>query len=70
MSKLESIKEYNLKTVMVDLNEFDVLAKESDFLEISEWKNGDGWDIKLNNKQFELTHGQLEAINTLTCLLK
>ena len=48
------------------LSMFDILAKDSDFIEVTEWTNGEGWDISINERIFHLTHGQLDAINYLT----
>lgn len=53
------------KTVSSDLKIYDILAKDNDFIEITEWTNGEGWDITINDKMFRLTFGQLEAINYL-----
>lgn len=58
---------YNKKSVSDKLNKYTHLAKESDYIEISEWKNGEGWDIDINEKKhFSLTCGELDAINYLT----
>lgn len=67
MEKYISI--YKLKTISADLTDFDYLAKENDFIEISEWHNGEGYDVTINDKTFSLTHGVLKAINVLTGLL-
>ena len=56
----------NRKSVSDDLNKYDVLAKKDDFIEVTEWTNGEGWDISINEIQFHLTRGQLDAINYLT----
>lgn len=56
---------YNRKAVSDDLKKYDYLAKDSDFIEVSEWYNGEGLDISLNDKTISLTYGQLEAINYL-----
>lgn len=47
------------------LKKYDHLAKDSDFIEVTEWANGEGWDICLNDKLISLTYGQLEAIKYL-----
>jgi len=60
----------NKKSVWSDLNKFDVLAKEHDFIEITEWSNGEGWDISTNEKIISLSYGQLAAINYLTKYLE
>ena len=46
------------------------LAKEDAFIEVTEWTNGEGWDISIDDKIFTLTSGQLEAINYLTKTLE
>lgn len=55
----------NRKSVNDNLRKYDHLAKASDFIEITEWVNGEGWDISINDKIVSLTFGQLEAINYL-----
>lgn len=56
-----------VKTVYDDLNKYDYLAKDNDFISITKWSNGDGFDISMNDTiHFSLSYGQLEAINYLT----
>lgn len=57
-------------TVIDDLNKFCHLAKEHDYIEITEWSNGEGWDISFNDKHISLTYGELDAINYLTKVLE
>ncbi len=40
-----------------------------DFIEITTWTNGEGWDITIKDKIFSLTCGELKAINYLTMTL-
>ena len=55
------------KSVFADLNVFDYTAKENNFIQVTEWPNGEGWDISINDDIiFSLTQGQLEAINYLS----
>lgn len=54
------------KTVSEKLKVFDYIAKDDDFIEVSEWSNGEGWDITINDRHFHLTYGTLDAINYLT----
>ena len=54
------------KAANIKLKAFDFLAKENDFIEVTEWTNGEGWDIAINDKIISLTIGQLDAINYLT----
>lgn len=60
------MEHYNRKSVMDSLKKYDYLAKDSDFIEVTGWHNGEGWDISINdNKLISLTWGQLEAISYL-----
>ena len=56
---------YERKAVSNKLKKYDHWAKDSDFIEVTEWTNGEGWDISLNDRQISLTYGQLEAIKYL-----
>jgi hypothetical protein len=60
------MEKYKLKSVSEDLRKFDYLAKEHDFIEVTEWHNGEGWTISINEYVIQLTDGQLKAINYLT----
>ena len=57
---------YDRKSLMVELKNFDYLAKEDDFIEVTEWKNGEGYDIAFSDKQvISITIGQFDAIKKL-----
>lgn len=56
----------NRKSINDNLKKYDYLAKDDDFIEVTEWTNGEGYDITINDKIISLTVGQLEAINYLT----
>lgn len=60
----------NRKSVSDDLNKYDILAKPHSFVEVTEWTNGEGWDITFDDKIISLTMGQLDAINYLTKALE
>lgn len=56
-----------LKSVVADLNQFDYLEKEGSCINVTEWPNEEGWTVDINGKNiFNLSIGQLEAINYLT----
>ena len=63
------MEKYNKKSVYEKLKRFDYLSKENSFIEVTEWHNGEGWDITIDDKVISLTHGQLAAINYLTSTL-
>ena len=54
------------KSVNDNLQKYDYLAKDYEFIELTEQRNGEGWDISINDKIIQLTIGQLDAINYLT----
>ncbi len=62
----------NRKNICVSLSKFDYLAKDSHFVEVTEWANSEGFDITIGadtDRIFSLTHGQIEAISFLSkCL--
>ena len=65
-----NVETYNRKAVCCNLEEFDpMFALSDDFIEVCEWKNGEGYDIAINDRHYSLTHGELEAINFLTAQL-
>lgn len=59
----------NRKSVNDELRKYCLFAKDNDFIEITEWTNGEGWDITISgeyrNTIISLTVGELEAINYL-----
>ena len=55
------------KSASVDLHEFSIYGQDGDWLEVSEWTNGEGIDIiiekiKEATKNISLTYDELEAI--------
>ncbi len=60
----------NLKSVSDNLNKYSYVAKEGDYITVTEWANGEGWDIDLNGKSIQLHDTELEAINYLTQVLR
>lgn len=58
------------KTINDDLSKYCYFAKKDDFIEITEWTNGEGWDISFKDKHIVLTSGELDAINFLTKALE
>lgn len=63
-----SVERRQLKSVNCPLRNF-TYGKDSDYIIVTEWANGDGWDITINDKQISLHNGELAAINYLTAML-
>lgn len=58
------------KSIRDNLRKYDYLAKDHSFIEVTEWANGEGWDITFNDTTISLTLGQLDAIKYLTSALQ
>lgn len=58
---------YKRKSINDKLSKYTYSTKDnSSYIEITEWKNGEGWDIDIDGKKYiTLTLGELEAINYL-----
>jgi hypothetical protein len=62
-----------VKQVYDDLKKYCIFAKDNDYIVITEWQNGEGYDIDIStnkNKHVSLTHGELDAINHLIGVLQ
>lgn len=58
------------KSVNAPMTKFSPMFKDSDFIEVTEWTNGEGWDININDKHISLHYDELDAINYLINVLK
>ena len=66
------MKFVNRKSVNDKLSKYDYLSNNDsdDFIEVTEWANGEGITVAINEKIYELTYGQLDAINYLSHALR
>jgi len=72
MKKKLHTDKYTKKAIFSTLHKFDPLAKEHDYIEITEWKNGEGFDVEIStydHKRFQLTWGEYEVMKKLVKLL-
>ena len=56
------------KAKFTELKPYDYFAKDADFIEITEWTNGEGFDVHLSariSQVFSLTWGEWEALQAL-----
>mgnify|MGYP003344322898 CR=1 FL=1 len=61
--------EYNYssrKSVNAKMSDFDYLAKDYDFIEVTAWTNHEGVDVTITDKTIQLTFGEIDAIKKLT----
>lgn len=57
------------RAVSSSLTKYCIFAKDNDFMEVTEWASGEGYDISIYNncgdKSFSLTHGEFELLQVL-----
>lgn len=58
------------ESIYDDLSKYDYLSKDNEFIEVTRWTSGEGWDININDKLFSITEGQLDAINYLVNVIR
>lgn len=59
---------YKLDTAFASLRKFDHVALPDDFIEVSLWHNGEGFDAHLSShgdQHFQLSWGQFKALKKL-----
>lgn len=53
-------------SVFTELKPFCYMSVENDFIEVTEWTNGEGFDITISNKSGEkltsMTYGEYKAL--------
>ncbi len=58
-----SITENTRKSLFASLE--DSYHKAGDFIEVTEWSNGEGYDVTINEKQFSLHFTEYEALKKI-----
>ena len=53
-----------------NLKKYTYRGKDSDYITLTEWANGEGYDIDINGKLITLSDSELEAINYLILALR
>jgi hypothetical protein len=68
MTDITTYKTYKLDAAFTLLQKFDHSAKPDDFIEVSLWHNGEGFDAHLSSngaQSFKLTWGEFKALKRL-----
>lgn len=64
----------NRKSIYEDLSKFSIFADEHDFIEVTEWTNGEGVDVNIEDKsgsrKISLLYDEIEAIVTMSNIIK
>ena len=63
---MSSVDKKKVKSLNIPLKGFTL---SNDYLTVTEWSNGEGWDIAIGDRLFSLHSGELVAINYLTTML-
>ena len=53
-----------------NLKKYTYSGKDSHYITLTEWANGEGYDIDINGKLITLSDSELEAINYLILALR
>lgn len=59
---------YERLAVFSELKKYDPFAGEHDYIEVTEWYNGEGFDVEVSGKlpvRFQLTWGEYKALKKL-----
>ena len=66
MSKIEVSKR---RAIFSELKGYCHLSSDNDYMEVTEWSNGEGYDVCIDRKnggeKFSLTHGEVELLTVL-----
>ena len=59
----------NRKAVFSELKGYCINAGDNDYMEVTQWSNGEGYDISINRKnsqeKFSLTFGEFDLLTVL-----
>ena len=64
-----SIEVSNRRAVFAELKDYCMHSGDHDYMEVTEWSNGEGYDILIDRKRgierFSLSHGEWELLQVL-----
>ena len=63
------MKTYNRRSIYEELKDYCVFAEKDDYIEVTEWANGEGYDIEISTKWqqslYQLSHGEFRLLKKL-----
>ena len=65
---MKEFEKYKRNSVFSPLKDYDYLSKEHAYIEVTEWKNGEGVDINIYNhseQTMSLGHGEFKLIKKI-----
>lgn len=63
--KIEKVRQ-----ITDSLKKYTYSGKESDYITLTKWANGEGYDIDINGKLITLSDSELDAINYLVLVMR
>jgi hypothetical protein len=60
-----TIETYDRKAKFSELKPYDPFGDKNSYMEVCEWKNGEGFDVTIDNRHFSFTWGQWECLQVL-----
>ena len=71
LNKMNKMKISKRNSIFAEIKESCIFSKETDYIEITEWSNMEGFDVDINGEYFfKLTWGEYELLKKLTIKLK
>jgi hypothetical protein len=67
------MNKYKRKAIFTELEDFCHFANKGDYIEVTEWYNGEGFDVEVYGKlssRFQLTWGEYDALKKVIKKLK
>jgi hypothetical protein len=59
------MRQYDRNAKFTQLKQYCLHSNDTDYMEVTEWYNGEGFDVVTNNKHFSLTNGEWECLQAL-----
>ena len=54
------MKKTNRKTIMIERD--DIYSKEGDFVEVTEWSNGEGFDVSTQDQMYNISYIEFKLL--------
>ena len=54
------MKKTNRKSIMIERD--DIYSKEGDYVEVTEWSNGEGFDVSTQDQMYNISYIELKLI--------
>lgn len=66
--KKKTMETYKRQAVFAEMKDYDPLAEEHHFIEVTKWHNGEGFDVEVQSEDmlgFQLTWVQFETLKAV-----